>query len=385
MTDCPTGIELDQALSVGADHTLRRHLESCASCKSWWTETQRAIELARELPVDVPPSQHRQEQRTALLAVWDRTPTIPTPPTVTSASRSRRWILPLVSMVAAAVAILVLSIPSGPSPQPAVGDVGHGVVHPHAGAVFTLAARSPDEIVRLRDGVIDVDVSPLTTGERFRVVVGTDEIEVHGTSFQVTAAGDRLLAVHVVHGRVEVKRGGATATVLDAGESWQATLTASIPSIAAPPVAPRVAPATPRRPPMPTPLPLHHDPQEGAFVSGWEAMRRGELETAAVEFSRAVALAPQGPLAGDATFWHAVTIARVGRSAEAVVALRGFLATYPTSARVGEASAMLGWMLVDAHELEEARRRFQAAVDDPQPSVQASGRQGLELLDKPAR
>ena len=120
-------------------------------------------------------------------------------------------------------------------------------------------------------------------------------------------------------------------------------------------------------------------------MSGWEAMRRGELETAAVEFSRAVALAPQGPLAGDATFWHAVTIARVGRSAEAVAALRGFVATYPTSARVGEASAMLGWMLVDAHELEEARRRFQAAVNDPQPSVQASGRQGLELLDKPAR
>ena len=34
-----------------------------------------------------------------------------------------------------------------------------GVVYPHDGARFTLAAQPPDEMVRLRDGVIDVDVA----------------------------------------------------------------------------------------------------------------------------------------------------------------------------------------------------------------------------------
>ena len=117
-------------------------------------------------------------------------------------------------------------------------------------------------------------------------------------------------------------------------------------------------------------------------MQGWDAMRQGELGQAAAAFSRAIALAPDGALAEDATFWHAVAVARLERTQEAVAAFRSFLDAYPTSARAGEASAMLGWLFVDRHELDEARRRFRAAINDPHPSVQASARKGLEMLDK---
>jgi hypothetical protein len=64
----------------------------------------------------------------------------------------------------------------------------------------------------------------------------------------------------------------------------------------------------------------------------------------------------------DAAFWTAVALARGGRSADAIAAFRNMLGGYPNSPRAGEASAMLGWLLVDAHQLDEAAKRF--ARDD---------------------
>jgi len=384
---CPTATELDRTFGSAAPE-LVAHVASCPACTAVWTETAEAIALVRELPAELPPAPHREEQRTALLAAFEHRPTI---------ARRHGWLVPAATTAAAASVLFALwphaAHAPAPPPLPPPAPASVHVVHPHAGAHYTIAAEAPDEIVRLREGTIDIDVRPLRAGERFRVIVGADQLEVHGTSFEVVAAGDHLVSVHVVHGRVEVRRVGTTPAFVTGGQSWHAiTASAGPPSPTRSPPPPRVAPpAAPahvvERAPAPAESPpaAATDPQETAFVAGWDAMRRGELSAAAEAFARAVALDPHGDLAEDGTFWHAVAVARLHRAEEAIVALRGFIAAYPASTRAGEASVMLGWILVDRHQLDEARRRFQAAIHDPSESVQTSARAGLDALDRAHR
>lgn len=382
---CPTDVELSRGFP-DPDDELAAHLATCAACTRWWDDTSAAIELARGLPIYVPSASHREEVRTALLARVARAP----------ADVRRRWIVPLVA--AAAAAVLVVHV--WPAQPPRVEHAQRGTVHAHTGATYTLASSSPDEIVRLRDGTVDIDVQPLQAGERFRVIVGVDEVEVHGTSFEVVADHDHLRAVRVVHGRVEVRHLGDPPTWLGRGETWAPHVeTAAVTPAPQAPIAPapivpapvpqhhpaphhvEATPAPVQEVAKPTPPPSAPDPQEAAFNAGWHAMQSSDYKTAATAFARAVALDPDGALAEDAAFWHAVALARLGHDGEAEIALRSFLGDFRKSTRAGEASAMLGWLLVAKGELEEARERFNAAVGDPSPSVQKSAREGLKALD----
>ena len=389
---CPSELDLDRAYSIGDDPEITAHVESCDACRSWWADTTAAIELARELPSEMPSAHDREELRTSLLATNPRRPD----------ARRRAWVMPALALAAAAAVLAIATRPGAPTaPSTVELHPRRGTVHGHAGAQYALAANPPDEIVRLRDGTIDVDVDPLHAGERFRVIVGADEIEVRGTSFEVIAGSDHLVSVRVAHGRVEVRHVGSPPAILTAGQAWHADSLAvtppppppSPPSPAPAPPAPSVRRATPKREPasiaaaaaLPPPAVSKRpptDPQEVAFVAGWDAMRRSDFRQAAAAFARVVALDPSGSLAEDGAFWHAVALARIPRLPEAIAALREFLDDYATSARAGEASAMLGWMLADAGESAEARRRFEAAVRDPSASVQASARKGLAALDR---
>jgi TolA-binding protein len=93
----------------------------------------------------------------------------------------------------------------------------------------------------------------------------------------------------------------------------------------------------------------------------------------------AAAAAKDQPLGEDALFWMAVCQARIPHPAAARSSLAAFIARFPSSPRVGEASAMLGWILLDAGDLEGATRRFWAAAQDRVDEVRQSARAGLEL------
>jgi TolA-binding protein len=234
-------------------------------------------------------------------------------------------------------------------------------------------------------------------------VVGDDEVEVRGTSFAVTAQADRLVGVHVDHGRVEVRRKAALAMMLGSGQSWRPELAAAPPPPQTPvtpaPQAPPPPPApppprvtverappreAPHAPPAPPPdrSPPRRSPEELAYNEAWDALRGNDFRKAALGFERVVALSPAGPLADDAAYWHAVSLARGAHPTEAVAAFREMLDDYPHSPRTGEASVMLGWLLVDANQLDEAERRFRTAATDPSQAVRASARSGLEALAK---
>ncbi len=115
---------------------------------------------------------------------------------------------------------------------------------------------------------------------------------------------------------------------------------------------------------------------EIAFARGWSALRTGDFSIAAEAFGR-VSSGKDSALAADALFWRGIALDRAGRFAPARQVLTTFLERYPDSDRKGEASVILGWLLVRSGESGEARARFTGALQDPAERVRSSARAGL--------
>ncbi|HEU4733301.1 MAG TPA: hypothetical protein VFT22_35660 [Kofleriaceae bacterium] len=440
---CPGELELARAIGEGGDAEIAAHLAACDDCRAIWDRTRAMIELARELPAPLPPAPRREEVRTAVLAAAA---------SVTRRPARRAWLVPVAAGAAAAGVVGYLAVhPATPYPAPMgagsaepLRQSGRGVVHPQPGARYEISAPGPDEIVRLFDGVVEVEVEPLVAGERFRVIVGGSEIEVRGTVFTVTASAEHLVGVEVSRGRVEVRpETGAPAAVV-AGQAWRlARAPVAEPAASAPPRSPsapgpapaphRAAPGPSRRPtpalarsatapahdsrpqapvPVSPQIPVQVSPQvpvqvslsassdpvpgqpvadaarapdELAYDQAWAALRASEFARAASGFARVVLIAPEGALVEDASYWRAVALARGQRSAEAVAAFRDFLEAFGGSAHAGQASAMLGWLLIDTRAYREAERWFRAAAGDPSPGVRKSAQAGLDALARRTR
>jgi TolA-binding protein len=119
-------------------------------------------------------------------------------------------------------------------------------------------------------------------------------------------------------------------------------------------------------------------PIEVLFERGWAELAAGDTRAAAGAFEQAIQAAPDDPLAEDAWFWRASALARA-KDAAAARALDAFLARYPRSPRAGEASAMLGWLVID-RDLDRAEALFRAAAKDRVPAVRTSGDKGLAAV-----
>jgi TolA-binding protein len=388
---CPSEAELSRALGAAPGAELARHLSACETCQATWAGLSAAIAHARQLharplPSRVPDEERRDEVRAALLARAAL-------PLRHGASRPS-WAVGATALASCVIVALWLT-KTRPAAAPAPSRV---VVRSGPGARYAVVSPPPWETIHLWDGSIDLEVEPLHPGERVRVEVGDGEVEVRGTRFQVVARADRLVGVDVTHGRVEVRPRGASVAVLGVGERWRSV--ADGPEVAPPPpaVAAREAPPEareprPRRDVEPrfrqhlTPgagaaiaRALRPTREEGLYDDAWDALRARRFEEAAAGFGRILAESPTCALADEAGFWRATALARGGRSSEAIAAFRAFLDSTRTSSRRGEASVILGWMLVDAHRPDEARGLFRAAAADPHATVSASAREGMKAL-----
>jgi hypothetical protein len=361
---------------------------------------ERIREAAMRLPRVEPSPEHAAEVRAKLLAAA-QAPALRPP--------SRRVLWASATLLAAAAALLVVrfgmdstskSERTAAVPPAPEGPVYRGTIHAHAGAEYIRIGSVPDEIVRLTEGTITVEVATLQPGERFRVVTADGQVEVRGTAFDVIAAGDELRAVRVLHGRVEVRPDQRPMVVLGSDESWTAgeiataDLLVEAPTDLAIPEDPptpadtsaktkgktktKVTQVVPSPTPIPTPQGDPRPANEILFEEGWAALAAGEPKRAAKAFERAAKAAPDDPMAEDAWFWRGAAQARYGTSS----GLTWFLKHYPRSPRVGEASAMLGWLLLDAGDLDGAEARFHAAEDDKVDSVRASAAKGLKAIAK---
>jgi len=373
---CPTERQLSRHSVLSDDQQVGRHVGGCPRCAALVAELGRPGAIAREIPTPPLGAETRRRLRARLQRVERGGAALTSP---------ARWLLPWLAPVVLAAAVALFALSRWPTQEVdrRPGPVARkGLVQAMAGARFALLGDLPDEIVRLEEGTITVTVAPLAPGERFRVITGDGEVAVRGTAFDVTARGDRLTAVRVLHGRVEVTAAKGARASLGAGERWLPP--ASVP----PPRAIEAVPPSRRAPPVRAreraavvsarpPSRLTGLPGERQLADGWTALKAGQPAGAAAAFEEAARAAGDSALAEDAWFWHAVALARADQPGAARAALGRFLARYPRSARAGEASVMLGWLLLDAGESTAARNRFQTAVQDPVRAVRDSAREGL--------
>ncbi len=392
----PSPVDLSRALVEGVDDRLRAHLDICDRCNEELAAHASVAEDVRVLPVVDPDEDRARQLRASLFAAARAPAPLPRPRFV--------WGLAFAGGLAAAAvaAFVLLRTPQEPA------HVARGSIQPHDGAEVVHIDK-PDEIVRVSSGTVTVQVAQLDTHERFRVVTGDAEIESRGAAFDVRVTHDRLQSVRVYDGRVEIRADGAPVRVVSAGERWEIEL-----AVQEPPKTPDVvveavaAPVVEEAPVIEAPVvedhvveidkPTRHAPSkiqksekpsiaqptrakrpiEVLFDEGFATLTSGDPSSAAVIFERAARSAPSDPLAEDASFWRASALVRA-KSGTAVSALESFLSRYASSPRVGEASAMLGWLILD-RDLDRAEKLFHAAEGDRVASVRASAIKGLAAV-----
>lgn len=401
---CPSPVELERAFWTD-DAGARAHAEECDRCGREWAEILALVDAGRAIPPPAPAPERREEIRTALLTGT------PGQHVVARASRARWWTAG--AAAGAAIAVVAAVWWAWPQGGPEAAPAERGRLLAHQGARYLRASAPPDEIVRLVDGTVSVEVDRLAPGERFRIVTGDAEVEVRGTAFDITASSDRLRSVRVVHGAVEVRRAGAV-RVLTGGQSWDAAevggATADSTAVDARPAgdagsagaaggsrAPDGSdrPASPGQAGARAPRPRSPAMQgridrgstsparaaaQQAYDEGWAALRVGAFDRAAAAFGRAAAGDRADSIAEDARYWRAVALARAGNAASATAAFEAFLADHPSSVRAGEASVMLGWILFERGDHAAAARLFRAGTSDPSERIRSSAAKGLSAI-----
>jgi hypothetical protein len=284
---CPAPEDRSRQITLGEHGPLAAHLSNCATCALEWEELQRIRALASELPAALP-------EPKAALAVRDRVVAL----ALAEQRRARvksagAWAL----LAVAAAVVLVIGLRSRGAGEPIA--VYRATLTPSPGARFVRESAAPIEAVRLESGTLHVAVEKLQARERFFVRAGDSEVEVRGTAFDVAVFDGRLSAVHVDHGRVEVRGPSGAPTMLGAGDDWQRA-----PERVDEPSAQPLAEPKPRVSMSPTlPPPQHRvEPGPGASVSPPLLTPPPSASTFAVPSPASAAVeAPPGAVASSAT------------------------------------------------------------------------------------
>ena len=383
--------------------------------------------LARTLPSPERDAARVEDARTAVLAAAAGARQLP--------PRSTKPFFIIGGAALAAAAALIIWLAARPAESPAQRKENIAAV---GVARFHTISDWPSYVVQLEDGQIAVEVASLDSGEHFVVAAPDAEIEVRGTKFVVGAAGGKLASLSVTEGRVELRRPNEPVVILAAGQTWKPTITAvrdelveqpkpavvesptanpspvviakrpspskqkmpatsstpavtvriadtaaPMPTPPAPPAPPAPqAPPAPSAPQVTTPPPLAARPGELDFKNGVAALRAGDANAATKSFAAACSAARGQALDEDACFWVGAAARRAGQTATARSALAAFLQRFPSSARVGEAAALLGWILYDAGDLSAAEAQFRMAANDRVPKVKESAERGLASIER---
>lgn len=399
---CPSSEQLTRAAVEGCDDVTREHIENCGSCAVETESVRQLIEVGAKLP-DGRPSDARAEMvLNSLMAASAGSSPPKRKPTVV-------WVA---AAIAAGVAGLVMFLAlAGSEVETTVSEPQQAVTHraqvfAHPGASHMVMGTQPDEIVRVSNGTVTVEVDKLEPGERFRIVTGDAEVEVKGTAFDVTVENDRLKQVRVLSGVVEVRCREIAAVTLHSGELWNKPVRAKMAAedletedVKGEETEIEIASilesvkygerAESRGTTIPVPEPVVEDspvrstdPIETAFNMGWRALREGKSSMAAQYFAQVAGAPGADPsIVGEALFWKAVAHDRSGSATLATEELGNFLRDYPDSSRRGEACAMLGWKLVKSGNHERAAQLFRLALKDPVPRVRLSAQEGLWELE----
>jgi len=389
MKDCGRLWELDVyregRLGAKDAHSFERHLKICGDCKLRSTCDERLRMLAASLPEDAPSELTLRRLRTRILrdvATGVRaTETRPWPRVALAAGFALAllggagWLAhahrapDALSPIAAAV----------PVPGPAHADAMAGSVTATTGARWTHVRRDGLETVTLADGTLSIHVRPQHAGERFLVGLPDGELEVRGTTFDVSVGGGATRSVHVDEGRVELRLQEHPEVRIGMGESWTPLPSAIPPAPPAPAPAPvkateqatspRTAPPRPSASPMPA---TAADDGATAYAGALDLLRTGRGDEAAAAFHAFLLAHPGAPQAEDASFLEAVALARAGRVDAAALAAEHHLAGYPGSFHRKEAAILAARAASQRGDCAHARVLLASWLDAPDADVRAA-------------
>ena len=336
---CPSRRRLTAA-STGDDLAAELHAETCARCRAELDAMTALIDLARRMPA---PPALSAERRAAIRAGALATAELAPRPPVRRMAPRRRAAAIAFTMAAAAAAIGVAAWdardalhpevamrgqapapaptpappttpeatpPAAPAPEPEpdpqLADMAAPVAAPRRVAAAPSVASAPRSPAPPLDGTSTIDARDAAPVE---VVAGDTMVRVASSKVEVTSRHGVVTMVRVLAGAAQIEQTGHV-QILAAGEIW----------------------VRPDEPPRQT-----AEASFQAFELGWAALRLGRYADAIAAFDQA----DDPGVVEDAAYWAAIACARADHKAEAARRLRGFVARFPTSARLEAAHRAL--------------------------------------------
>ena len=336
-------------LAAKAAKSFERHLRACADCRRQMEQDAELRELARQLPNVAPGDLTLRRLKARTL----RDAAIGAP---TRAAPGRRFGVAAIAVTVGLAASLFVASRRTPQPRTVVatntpanttpsapeapiGEALAGSAVASAGAHWSQMRDRGIERIELDDGALRVHVRAQVSGERFLVEMPDGEIEVRGTTFDVSVEHGTTMRVHVDEGVVELRIRGRGATRLSADETYVAP---APPSTLASGEAIRTlrGPVTPPPATVP-PTAKHVEDHDVAYATAIALLREGHDEQAASAFHALALTAVGTPKAEDASFLEAVALARAGRTDAAALAAEHHLASFPDSFHRKEAAILV--------------------------------------------
>jgi hypothetical protein len=271
----------------------------------------------------------------------------------------------------------VTTTPSIETPVMPKSEELAGSVVPSPSARWSQTREQAIERVTIDDGAIRVHVRHQASGERFLVVLPDGEIEVRGTTFDVSVERGATAHVYVDEGVVELRIRDRPVVRLAANEAWSAPLPSRSASQKPSPPLHAAVPA----PSVAVPPTTHEVSHGGDYASAIELLRKGQYDQAASAF-HALAQADPATQADDSSFLEAIALARAGRTDAAALVAERHLASFPDSFHRKEASILVARAASQRGDCAKARTTmapwmkasFESGVRTALGSCEASSR-----------
>jgi TolA-binding protein/anti-sigma factor RsiW len=400
--DCDRRWEIDAlregTLGAKDAEAFERHARTCDVCAATLARDARLRELATSLAANAPNELHLRRLRARVLH-----------DVATGSPERRHLMVPLVAALALTLlglaswalvrrGVIPSSVPHAILPQPALPalpalpssaaarsaviaeDAFAAAVLPGEGARWSRVREGLVERVRLEDGTLKIHVRHQASGERFLVELPDGELEVRGTTFEVTVRAFKTERVSVDEGvvAVRVKAAGAERE-LRAGEAWDAPRSGALakgsgltPRAGVRRGAHAAAPASEAAPASANVAPDVDDGAE-AYAAAMARMQGGQYSLAASGFHAFVLAHPGAPQAEDASFLEAASLARAGRPDAAALAAEDHLARFPKSFHHKEAAILVARAARDRGDCAQARAAVAPWLGSPaDDAVQAA-------------
>jgi hypothetical protein len=369
-------------LGAGDAVAFERHLRECVECRTQRDRDRDLRGRARRL-LDASPDELalRRVRRRLLRDVALGEPVRKTAP--------RGWALAGVAVASGLAVFLGVAMTHVPHEElavkagvpssaasaqgapPLASESFAGSVTPSPGARWWQTRADSIERVRLDDGSVRVHVRPQVTGERFLVALPDGEIEVRGTTFDVSVERGATTRVHVEDGVVELRLAGGGTTRIGVGES------------VSPAMPPRASTfGGPLRPPRPAAAPLEASARDAAaahpvvdYAAAIRLLRDGHADRAATAFHALAALEPDASQGEDASFLEALALSRAGRADAAAQVAEHHLVAFPASFHRKEAIILILRDASQRGDCAKARATLGSWDGDPyDPSLRSAFR-----------